>query len=105
MLHPSSEREAPHWLRDSSATLELLGLEPGQPLSLNKLYRTSDLLWRHREALQEGLFAHERRLLDLPATMLFHDLSNTHYCGQQSGTLLRYRRSKQRRSDCPLVSL
>ena len=105
MLHPSSEREALRWLRDSSAALELLGLEPGQPLSLTKLYRTSDLLWKHREALQEGLFARERRLLDLPATMLFYDLSNTHYCGRQSGTLLRYGRSKQKRSDCPLVSL
>ena len=105
MLHPSSEREALRWLQDSSATLELLGLEPGQPLSLNKLYRTSDLLWKHREALQEGLFARERRLLDLPSTILFYDLSNTHYCGRGSGTLLRYGRSKQKRSDCPLVSL
>ena len=105
MLHPSSEREALRWLRDSSATLELLGLEPGRPLSLTKLYRTSDLLWKHREALQEGLFARERRLLDLPSTILFYDLSNTHYSGRQSGTLLRYGRSKQKRSDCPLVSL
>ena len=44
MQHPFSEREALRWLRDSSAALELLGIEPGQPLSLIKLYRTSDLL-------------------------------------------------------------
>ena len=32
--------------------LELLGLERAKPLSLSKLYRTSDLLWKHREVLK-----------------------------------------------------
>ena len=67
--------------------------------------RASDLLWKHREAHQEGLFAHERRLLGLFSTILSGDLSNTHNCGRQGGTLRRYGRSKQRRSDCSLISL
>ena len=63
MLHPSSEREALRWLQRSSAVLEVLGLNSGPGLSLSKLYRTNDLLWKHREALQEGLFQRERELL------------------------------------------
>ena len=105
MLHPSSEREAQRWLRDSSATLELLGLEHSAGVSLNKLYRTCDLLWKHREALQSGLFARERELLELPETIVFYDLSNTHYTGRENRTLRLFGRSKQRRNDCPLVSL
>ncbi len=105
MLHPSSEREAHAWLTQQSATLELLGLEPGQPLSLSKLYRTGDLLWRHREALETALFHRERTLLDLPKTIVFYDLTNVHYHGRPRGDLLRHGRSKQKRSDCPLVTL
>ena len=105
MLHPSSEREALRWLEAGSATLELLGLDTGQGLSLSKLYRTGDLLWTHRERLQQGLFARERELLELPATIVFYDLSNTHYTGGENQTLRRFGRSKQKRSDCPLVSL
>jgi len=105
MLHPSSEREAQRWLRDSSAALELLGLDHSGGVSLSKLYRTGDLLWKHREALQAGLFARERELLALPETIVFYDLSNSHYTGRDNRTLRRFGRSKQRRHDCPLVSL
>ena len=105
MLHPCSEREAQRWLRDSSATLELLGLDHSGGISLSKLYRIGDLLWKHREALQSGLFARERSLLALPETIVFYDLSNTHYTGRHNHTLRRFGRSKQKRSDCPLVSL
>ena len=105
MLHPSSEREAHRWLRDSSTTLELLGLDHSTGVSLNKLYRICDLLWKQREALQSGLFARERELLDLPETIVFYDLSNTHYTGRENATLRLFGRSKQKRNDCPLVSL
>ena len=94
MLHPSSEREAHAWLTRRSAALELLGLEPGLPLSLAKLYRIGDLLWRHREALETALFRRQRSLLDLPATIAFYDLTNTHYHGRPRGDL-RHGRSKQ----------
>ena len=105
MLHPSSERETHRWLRDNSATLELLGLEHSAGVSLSKLYRIGDLLWTHREALQSGLFARERDLLGLPETIVFHDLSNTHYTGRENATLRLFGKSKQQRHDCPLISL
>ena len=105
MLQPSSEHKAHIWLHHTSTTLELLGLDGGQGPSLSKLYRTNDLLWKHREALQKGLFLRERQLLDLPATIVFYDLSNTFYTGHANATLRRFGRSKQKRSDCPLITL
>ena len=105
MLHPSSEREALRWLREDSAALELLDLDRGKALSLQKLYRTGDVLWRHRRALQAGLFRRERELLELPDTIVFYDLTNTWYTGRQDKKLLRFGRSKERRNNCPLVTL
>ena len=105
MLHPSSEREALRWLREDSAALELLDLDRGKALSLQKLYRTGDVLWRHRRALQAGLFRRERELLGLSDTIVFYDLTNTWYTGRQDKKLLRFGRSKERRSNCPLVTL
>ena len=105
MLHPSSEREAFRWLREDSAALELLGLDRGKALSLQKLYRTGDVLWRHRRALQAGLFRRERELLELPDTIVFYDLTNTWYTGRSDQELLRFGRSKERRDNCPLVTL
>lgn len=105
MLHPSSEREALRWLREDSAALELLDLHRGTALSLNKLYRTGDVLWRHRRALQAGLFRRERELLALPDTIVFYDLTNTWYTGRPNKKLLRFGRSKERRNNRPLVTL
>ena len=104
MLHPSSEREALRWLREDSAALELLDLDRGKALSLQKLYRTGDVLWRHRRALQAGLFRRERELLELPDTIVFYDLTNTWYTGRRHEELLRFGRSKEGRSH-PLVTL
>lgn len=104
MLHPSSEREAHAWLSQHSAALELLGLDSGAPLSLAKLYRIGDLLWHHRQALETALFRRERCLLELPPTIAFYDLTNVHYHGRPRADL-RHGRSKQKRADCPLVTL
>ena len=105
MAHPSSEREALRWLQDDSAIRELLSPDQSPVLSLSKLYRTNDLLWRHREALESGLFRQERQLLGLADTLVFHDLSNAYYTGRAHGALLRFGRSRQKRNDCPLVTL
>ena len=105
MLHPSSEREALRWLQGDSAALELLNLDRGKALSLQKLYRTGDVLWRFRRELQAGLFRRERKLLELPDTIVFYDLTNTWYTGRPDEKLLRFGRSKERRNNCPLVTL
>ena len=104
MLHPSSEREALRWLREDSAALELLDLDRGKALSLQKLYRTGDVLWRLRRELQAGLFRRERKLLELPDTIVFYDLTNTWYTGRSDKELLRFGRSKEGRKH-PLVTL
>ncbi len=105
MLHPSSERETLRWMLEDSAILEILGLHDQRPPSLDKLYRLNDVLWKHRVALQRALFERERGLFSIPATVVFYDLTNVRYHGRANGELMCFGRSKQKRNDCPLVSL
>ena len=52
MVHPSSERAALNWLETNSATLELLRLDTGKGLKLDKLYRLSDVLVKHHRTIE-----------------------------------------------------
>ena len=105
MLHPSSEREASRWLNESSSAWELLGLDSGKPPSLNALYRIGDRLWQCRAGLESGLANRQRTLFESPRRALaFYDLTNVHTFGKARGDR-QFGRSKQRRNDCPLVTL
>ena len=43
--------------------------------------------------------------MNFDETIIFYDLTNTFYHGEGDGELLRWGRSKERRNDCPLVTL
>ena len=62
MKHPSSEREALRWLETNSATLELLHLDTGQALKVDKRNRLSDLPVKHHRAIEDAFFACQRKL-------------------------------------------
>ena len=104
MLQPASERATQAWLAGRSAALELLGLADRQPPSDNKLHRLGDRLWAGRAGLEKALARRERTLFDGPQTICFYDLTNVHYYGRPRDDL-QFGRSKQKRSDCPLVTL
>jgi len=75
-------------------------------LSLDRVYRVSDWLMRHKDALEWHLRQSEGRLFGLEETIILYDLTNTFFEG--SGIYnpkARYARSKEKRSDCPLVTL
>ena len=105
MVHPSSERAALNWLKTNSATLELLRLDTGKELKLDKLYRLSDVLVKHHRTIEDALFARQRKLFGTSGAVLFYDLTNTHMTGRPASKLAKFGRSKQKRNDCPLVTL
>lgn len=104
MLHPGSERAAQAWLARRSAALELLGLDDRDPPSDNLLHRLGDRLWALREHLECALAEREGTLFNGLRTIRFYDLTNVHYHGPARDDL-QFGRSKQKRSDCPLVTL
>jgi Transposase DDE domain len=105
MAAPGSERATRHWLRERSALGELLGVD-FESLPPMRLYRTSDLLVRHRDKIENALFARIQDLFGLPVTVTLHDLTNTYFEGTAAGNPKAARgRSKEKRSDCKLVTL
>ncbi len=102
MLHPGSERATHHWMANTSSILELLSTK--MPC-LNTLYETSDWLCKHRHEIMDQLYGNTKGFFDDHETIIFYDLTNVFYHGTEKGDLLRYGHSKQKRDDCPLVSL
>ena len=105
MAAPGSELATWRWLGERSALGELLGVN-FDSMPLMQLYRTSDLLVRHRDKIEAALFGRIQDLFGLPVTVTLYDLTNTYFEGAAAGNPKAARgRSKEKRSDCPLVTL
>lgn len=105
MACPGSELATWNWLKNKSAFGELVDVDfEGVPLM--RLYRASDLLVRNREKIEGVLFERIHNLFSLPDTVTLYDLTNTYFEGEVSGNgKARRGHSKEKRSDCPLVTL
>lgn len=105
MAQPGSELSTHAWLKHTSALGELIDHD-FQSMDLNRLYRASDALYKHREALQEHLFGRACSMFGLGQTITLYDLTNTYFEGVAAGvSKARRGHSKECRSDCPLVTL
>jgi len=105
MAHPGSELATHAWLQQRSALGELIGFE-FESMELSRLYRSSDALYKHREALQDHLFAQAQSIFGFAETITLYDLTNTYFEGIAAGVKKAKRgHSKEKRSDCPLVTL
>ena len=105
MLAPASERATHGWLTQRTGLGELLGVEL-ETLSLNALYRAADLLRRHQATLEDQVFNQALDLFGLSTTITLYDLTNTYFEGTATANSQAKRgHSKEKRSDCPLLTL
>ena len=103
MARPGSERATRRWLGERSALGELLGVD-FETMGPMRLYRASDALMAHREAIEHHLFDRAMDLFDLHPTVTL--LTNTYFEGEASGQPnARRGHSKDKRTDCPLLTL
>jgi len=105
MVQPGSEWATHRWLQQRSGLGELLDYDFGA-LDVMHLHRVSDQLLTHRAALEAHLYQQERDLFSLSETFTLYDLTNTFCEGTASGNpQSKHGHSKEKRSDCPLVTL
>jgi transposase len=105
MAAPASELATYHWLQNQSGLGELIDHD-FEGMGLDRLYQVSDLLWKHREAIETHLYRQERDLFSFGETITLYDLTNTFFEGTaKSNPTARRGRSKEKRTDCPLVTL
>jgi len=105
LLHPTSERGTALWGKRLSALGEVLGAD-FEHLGNNALYRVSDRLVEHRDEIERELAQRERGLFQLGEKVILYDLTNAYLTGRaHESTQARHGRSKEKRSDCPLLTL
>jgi len=105
MAAPGSELATWDWLQTHSALGELLEVD-FNAMSHMSLYRASDLLMRHRSAIEAHLFGAAQTLFGLGETVTLYDLTNTYFEGELAGNAKAKRgRSKEKRSDRALITL
>jgi transposase len=105
MAKPASELATWNWLQKQSALGELIDFDfEGMPHT--RLYQASDVLMKHRAVLEDSLFSAARTLFSLDETVTLYDLTNTYFEGDAlSNPQAKRGHSKEKRSDCPLVTL
>ena len=106
MIVPGSERATHQWMQNVTGLDELLGADFSN-VSLDSVYKASDLLLKNKDALEEHLRGTEGQLFSLKEKIILYDLTNTFFEGSgKFNTKARYGgNSKEKRSDCPLVTL
>ena len=105
MCKPRSERATSKWLANRSALGELLSFD-FESMPLMQLYRASDLLLKNKALIEQSLFERAQSIFGFTPTVTLYDLTNTYFEGNVSGNSKAKRgRSKEKRNDCPLVTL
>jgi len=105
MAAPASEHATYGWLTQRSALGELLEVD-FEAMPLMTLYRASDALLKHRDAIERQVFSRISGLFGFSTTVTLYDLTNTYMEGGASvNPKAKHGRSKEKRTDCPLVTL
>lgn len=105
LIEPCSENELVNWAQ-TTALGDLLGIQTGA-WAEDRFYRISDKLLSTSKELQVHLRERERDLFNLDRTILLYDLTNSYFEGscKANGLARRSVNSKEKRSDCPLISV
>jgi len=105
MVNPGSELATHQWLQERSGLDELMGCDFDK-MNLMQLYRVSDKLYANKSKLESFLYQQERDLFEFDEVITLYDLTNTYFEGTgKANSNAAYGRSKEKRSDCPLVTL
>ena len=105
LCEPSSELHiAEHFYRHSALS-DLLGVPQGR-VNEDRLYRTLDALWPHKEALEVFLKERLGTLFKLEYDLLLYDVTSTYFEGQaKRNPLARHGYSRDHRPDCLQVCI
>ena len=105
LINPSSERKTHVWLREISGIDELMDTDFSM-LSQDRVYKVSDMLLKQKKAIEDHLSFKERNLFNLEEKIILYDLTNTFFEGSgKYNKKAHFARSKEKRDDCPLVTL
>ena len=102
---PASERSTHSRLINQSGLGELLDIDFSST-SLNHFYEISDQLLGHKKGLEEHVTKQQKQIHNYSDTIVLYDLTNTYFEGQaKQNPKAQFGVSKEKRRDCPLITL
>lgn len=105
LIQPASERQTEYWLKKKTSLLEMLPTDLSE-IGKNAIYEIGDTLLIHKKQLEKELRKQEEALFPQEHALFLYDLTNTYFEGKCSKNRLAKRgHSKEKRSDCLLVTL
>ncbi len=105
MVEPGSELATHYWLQHHSGLGELFEYDY-ESMKLTRMYQISDVLLKHKQELEQHLYESQRFLFQFEETITLYDLTNTYFEGSgKLNDLAAHGHSKEKRFDCPLVTL
>jgi len=106
LIEPGSDLNSFEWLQKRTALPELLPVNL-QGIGKDAVYEIADRLLLSKAKIEEALYREEQRQFSSGEPSIFlYDLTNTYFEGECKDNPLGKRgKSKEKRSDCPLVAL
>jgi transposase len=105
MIEPGSELATHYWLQHHTGLGELLGYDY-ESMKLTRMYQISDILLKHKQKLEQHLYERQRSIFQFEETITLYDLTNTYFEGSgKYNDLAANGHFKEKRTDCPLVTL
>jgi hypothetical protein len=100
--HAASEHKTAQILDINSELAACFG--HSQPITHKQLYKVSDRLFQHKDAIDRYLYERLSSMFSFKDSLVIFDISNTYFeTGKHQSKKAKYGRSKEKRSDCPLV--
>ena len=101
-IYSSSEYKTAQILEMNSELPSLYNYE--KKISHKQLYTISDVLYKHKSSIDKYLYNRITDMFDINDKLVIFDLSNTYFeTRKPHSKIAKYGRSKEKRSDCPLV--
>jgi len=105
LVAPGSDHGTWQWLRKRTSLLEMLPVDL-TTVGKDAFYEIADELYARKDLLEKALRDREITLFSLKTTLFLYDLTNTYFEGNcKKNDLAKRGKSKEKRSDCPLVTL
>jgi hypothetical protein len=101
-IYSASEYKTSQIIEMNSELPSLYNYE--KKISHKQLYAISDILYKHKLSIDKYLYNRITNMFDIKDKLVIFDLSNTYFeTRKPQSKIAKYGRSKEKRSDCPLV--
>ena len=105
LIKPGSDHATWEWYRGQSSLQELLPRDEDE-VGRNSIYEIADLLMEHKEAIEKALYTNMIGVHNTAPSVFLFDLTNLYFEGLcEKNDLAMFGKSKEKRSDCRLVTL